>query len=423
MVNTETKTLDNGLRVLVVPMEHSYSVGVGLFVRVGSRYEGETDSGVSHFIEHMLFKGTRRRPTAKELSMSIEGIGGIFNANTGHELTTYWAKVGRDHIEIALDVLTDMVHNSLFAEEEVEKERRVIVEEINESLDTPENLVFMVLDELLWPDHPLGRDIAGTRETVSNITRTRIVEHWSDYYHPANMVLAVAGPVGMETVIRLVEPRFGSWGENGAKDCRAAPQPQPGPRSAIRHRDIEQAHLCLACPGLPRRHPDRFALRLLNAVLGEGMSSRLFLEVREQQGLAYSVYSYASYLSDSGALVTYAGVDPDTTDQALAAILREWDRLRQEPVSEEELSKTKEFVKGRTLLRMEDSYANASWVGVQASLDDRVESVDDVLRQVDSVTPADIQRIAQSLIREELLRLAIVGPLPEDNDWIDALHF
>ncbi len=419
----ETATLDSGLRIHLVPMEHSYSVGVGLFVRLGSRYESEADGGLSHFIEHMLFKGTKRRPTAKELSLAIEGIGGIFNANTGHELTTYWAKVGKVHLEVAVDVLTDMVHNSLFAENEVEKERRVIVEEINESLDTPENVVFMMLDELMWPDHPLGRDIAGTRETVTSISRSRIVEHWANFYHPANVVLAVAGPVTMSRVVDLVSPRMARWGENGAKTFRPAVPPVPGPKAAIRHRDIEQAHLCVACPGLPRQHPDRFVLRMLNAVLGEGMSSRLFLEVRERQGLAYSVYSYTAFLSDSGALVTYAGVDPRQASNALAAILGEWDRLRQEPVGEEELAKAKEFVKGRTLLRLEDSYANAAWVGVQSSLDDRVETVEAVLRQVDEVTPADVQRVAQDVLCGDRLRLAIIGPLPEDEDWTRSLRF
>jgi len=225
----ETATLDSGLRIHLVPMEHSYSVGVGLFVRLGSRYESEADGGLSHFIEHMLFKGTKRRPTAKELSLAIEGIGGIFNANTGHELTTYWAKVGKVHLEVAVDVLTDMVHNSLFAENEVEKERRVIVEEINESLDTPENVVFMMLDELMWPDHPLGRDIAGTRETVTSISRSRIVEHWANFYHPANVVLAVAGPVTMSRVVDLVSPRMARWGENGAKNVPACGSAGAGP--------------------------------------------------------------------------------------------------------------------------------------------------------------------------------------------------
>lgn len=420
---TETVTLDSGLRIHLVPMEHSYSVGVGLFVRLGSRYESEADGGLSHFIEHMLFKGTKRRPTAKDLSLAIEGIGGIFNANTGHELTTYWAKVGKVHLEVALDVLIDMVHNSLFAENEVEKERRVIVEEINESLDTPENVVFMMLDELMWPDHPLGRDIAGTRETVTRITRSRIVEHWANSYHPANMALAVAGPVTLSRVVDLVSPRMACWGENGAGTFRSVVPPVPGPKAAIRHRDIEQAHLCVACPGLPRQHPDRFVLRMLNAVLGEGMSSRLFLEVRERQGLAYSVYSYTTFLSDSGALVTYAGVDPRQASNALAAILGEWDRLRQDRVGEEELAKAKEFVKGRTLLRLEDSYANAAWVGVQSSLDGRVETVEAVLRQVDEVTPADVQRVAQDVLCGDMLRLAIVGPLPEDEDWTQSLRF
>jgi len=422
MSEVETATLENGLRLYVIPMD-SYSVGIGLFVRVGSRYEAEGANGISHFIEHMLFKGTHRRPSAKDLSLAIEGVGGIFNANTGRELTTYWAKVGRDHLEIALDVLTDMVSNSLFIEKEVEKERRVIIEEINESLDTPEDVVFMLLDELMWPDHPLGRDVAGTRETVSSMSRDRIIKYWHRFYQPANMVLSVAGPATLETLIDMVTPRLGRWSKNGTDDFEAVPSYIPGPKAVVQKRDIEQAHLCVACPGLPRNHPDRFALRMMNAILGEGMSSRLFQEVRERRGLAYSVYSYASFLSDSGILVTYAGVDPGQVGEALSAILGEWERLRQERVGEEELTKTREFVKGRTLLRLEDSYANASWVGVQSALDDEVQTVEDVLAQVDAVTPADIQRVAQLLLKEEMLRMTIVGALAEDNDWTRVLHF
>ncbi len=422
MNTIETMTLDNGLRLHVVPMD-SYSIGVGLFIRVGSRYEADEEGGIAHFIEHMLFKGTKRRPSARELSQAIEGIGGIFNANTGRELTTYWAKVGRDHLEIALDVLIDMVSNSLFKEEEIEKERRVIIEEINESFDTPEDIVFLLLDELMWPSHPLGRDVAGTRETVANLSHAQITALWNRFYRPENMVLSVAGPVDLDGVAALVAPRMKRRQNGDRAGFRSVPPHMPGPQAVVRNRDIEQAHLCIACPGIPRNHPDRFALRMLNAVLGEGMSSRLFLEVRERQGLAYSVYSYSSFLSDSGVIGTYAGVDPQRLGDALAAILGEWDRLRQHPVSQEDLSRAKEFVKGRTLLRLEDSYANASWVGVQSALDDEVRTVEDVLSQIDHVMPDDIQRIAQTLLLEENLHMTIVGSLPEEGNWAQELHF
>jgi predicted Zn-dependent peptidase len=408
--------LDQGLRVLTSSMPHTRSVSVGFFISVGSRYETKVENGVTHFIEHMLFKGTAKRPKARDIAVAIEGIGGVFNASTGRELTTYWTKVGQDHFSIALDVLADMLLNSKLEEEELEKERGVIIEEINMTLDRPSDWVHLLATDLIWPDHPLGRDQAGTKESVSAITRPMVQAYISRHYQPSNTVLAIAGNVEHDRAVEEATAQLGAWQRKPDSSYTPMNLEQEEARIRLERGNTQQAHLALVLPAVSRFDDDKYNLSLLNTILGQGMSSRLFLEVREKRGLAYSVYSYISPLLDTGLMGVYAGVDAEQIEQALQAILEELDKMRQEPVSDDELGKAREFTKGRLQLQMEDSFAVASWIGRQESLEDRVLSVDEVLQKVDAVTTADIQRVAQRLIRHDKLNLAVIGPFDEHQE-------
>ena len=412
----QKSVLDQGLRVLTSTMPHTRSVSVGFFIAVGSRYETKVENGVTHFIEHMLFKGTAKRPKARDIAVAIEGIGGMFNASTGRELTTYWTKVGQDHFSIALDVLADMLLNSKLEEEELQKERGVIIEEINMTLDHPSDWVHLLATELIWPDHPLGRDQAGTKESVSGITRPMVQAYISRHYQPANTVLAIAGNVDHDRVVEEATAQLSAWQRKPDNSCTPMNLAQEEARVRLERGNTQQAHLALVLPGVCRFDDDKYNLSLLNTILGQGMSSRLFLEVREKRGLAYSVYSYISPLLDTGLMGVYAGVDAEQIEQALQAILEELDKMRQAPVSDDELEKAKEFIKGRLQLQMEDSFSVASWIGRQESLEDRVLSVDEALQKVDAVTTADIQRVAQRLIRQDKLNLAVIGSFDERQE-------
>lgn len=414
--------LDNGLRILTSAMPHTRSVSIGFFVGVGSRYELDEQGGVSHFIEHMLFKGTAKRPTAREIAVAIEGIGGVFNASTGREASLYWAKVAQPHLDIAIDVLVDMLRRAKFEPEEINRERRVIIEEINLTLDTPGALVHLLINELVWPNHPLGRDVAGTKESLGTLDREGLLTYLKCHYQPSNTVVSVAGNVEHEAVVGRIGAFLGDWAMGEAASYRPAEDNQAEPRLRIHYRETEQAQLCLSVPGIPRDHPDRFKLRLLNTVLGEGMSSRLFTEIREKRGLAYSINSYVSAMHDTGAVGVYAGVDPRRIEDAIKAILAEWDRLRQESVPADELAKAKEFVKGRLLLQMEDSFSVAAWFGRQEVLSPEVLTVNEVIEAIDAVTVTDIQRVAQGLFLGERLNLAVVGPFEAGKGFRELLE-
>lgn len=414
-VGYEKTTLDNGLRILSSTMPHTRSVSIGFFIGVGSRFEDEEENGISHFLEHMLFKGTEKRPTAREIAVTIEGVGGAINATTGRELTSYWVKVPQGHLALAIDLLVDMLQHSKLEEGEIERERRVIIEEINMMLDFPDDWVHLLLDQLVWPGHPLGRDVTGTKESVSKIDRERMSRYLACHYQPANTVISVAGAIEHQEVVEELSSALESRLGKEREAYLPVEEAQCEPRLCLGYRETEQAHLALSLQGIPRSHPDRFNLQLLNTVLGQGMSSRLFLEVREKRGLAYSISSYVNHLHDTGSIGVSAGVDPRRIEAALEAILGELDRLRREPVPAEELKKVKEFMKGHLLLQMEDSFAVASWLGRQEILEDRVLTVDEVLAAIDGVTARDIHRVASERFREESLNLAVVGPFQEEE--------
>ena len=412
--------LDNGLRIVTSTMPHTRSVCLGIFVGTGSRYEKDKEAGISHFIEHLCFKGTQKRATAKELAEAIEGVGGVLNAGTDKELTIYWCKVARPHFSLAIDVLADMLFNSRFDPPDIEKERQVIIEEINMSLDSPQQRVDALIEELTWPGHPLGRDVAGTKATVANIARQDILRYLHHHYLAGNIVVTVAGDISHEEALASLRDAFGSWRTGPIQTYSPASDNQSQPRFQSEHRDTEQAHLCLSLPGVSLIHPDRFVLDLLNIILGEGMSSRLFVEIREKRGLAYAIQSYVDHHLDTGCLTIYAGVDPAQLTTTVKAVVGELDRLKNE-IPQTELTKAKELAKGRLLLRMEDTRAVAGWLGGQELLLGNILTVDDVASIIDSIQGEDLLRVAQQLFNLHKLNLAVVGPV-ENNDLKDILE-
>ena len=410
----QRSVLGNGLRVITSAMPHTRSVCITIFIGAGSRYEREEEAGTSHFIEHLCFKGTQRRATAKEIAEAIEGVGGLLNGGTDKELTVYWCKVARPHFPLALDLMVDMLRYSRFDAQDMERERRVIIEELNESMDSPHHRVNLLIDEVVWPAQPLGRDIVGSKETVNALSREMLLDYLSHRYVPNNTVVSVAGDIGHEEVLSSVSEAFGDWAMATPQPPYPAEDRQEESRLRIERRDTEQAHLCLAVRGLPIAHPDRFNLDLLNVILGEGMSSRLYLEIREQRGLAYDIHSYVDHFLDSGAVTIYAGVDPKHVADIIAAILEELAHLKEE-VPALELTKAKELAKGRLLLRMEDSRSVAGWMGGQELLAGQIRTVDEMVSIIDAITPQDLKRVAAQLLLTEKLNLAIVGPLAGED--------
>jgi len=415
-------TLGNGLRVITAAMPHTKAVSISIFIGVGSRYETEAQAGVSHFIEHLLFKGTPKRPTAREISEAIEGVGGMLNGGTDKELTVYWCKVAKPHWQMALDVLSDVLLNSKFDPQEIEKERTVIIEEINMSKDSPAQQVNLLIDDLLWPNHPLGRDIAGSRESVTGITRDMMLGYLAEKYSPDSTVIVVSGNIEHQEVISAVQQVLGDWVKQRIHSGYAAYKGQITRQLTIETRDTEQVHLCLALPGLSLLHPNRFTLDLFNIILGEGMSSRLFAEIRDRLGLAYSIYSYVDHFLDTGSIVVYAGMEIKSMKKAVKAILEQLSQLT-ERVPESELSKAKELSKGRLLLRMEDSRNVAGWLGGQEVLTGRIWTVDQVESIVDSITALEIEKLAQELFVASQLRLAVVGPVNAEEPLEELLKF
>ena len=401
-------------------MPHTRSVSINFFIGTGSRYENDVHAGISHFIEHLCFRGTTKRPTARDISAAIEGTGGVLNGGTDKELTVYLCKVAQPHFTLALDVLVDMLLNSRFDPADIEKERQVIIEEINMSNDSPAQRVDLLIDGLLWPGHPLGRDIAGSKDSVAATTRDMTFDYLASQYRPDNTVLSIAGAVQHDEVVTLVNRLMGDWANKQKALGYSAYEERPARRLLVETRDTEQVHLSLALPGLSLFHPQRFVLDLLNIILGEGMSSRLFTEIRDKLGLAYSIHSYAEHFLDTGSLTISAGVETERLKIAIKAILEELAKLR-EPIPEAEFTKAKELFKGRLLLRMEDSRSVAGWMGGQEILTGQILNVDEIIAIIEAVTAEELQQLASDLLREEKLRLAVVGPVKQEEPLAELL--
>jgi len=413
--------LANGLRLITAPMPQARSVAISLYVGAGSRYEKREAAGVSHFVEHLCFKGTAKRPTAQLISEAIDGVGGILNAATDREYTVFYAKVARPHLDVALDVLCDLVQTPLFDATELEKERKVVLEELAAVADSPGQQADLLLDELLWPAQPLGWDIAGTKESIEGLTRDVVVDYVRRQYVPNNMVIAVAGNVSEDEVAALLAPTLGAAVAGVPDAWSPAQNGVQAPGCALRFKRTEQTHIALGLHGLPLDHPDRYALDLLSVLFGESMSSRLFLELRERQGLCYDVHSYVTHFLDAGSFGVYAAVDPANGHKAVGALMLELRRLT-EGIPEGELHKAKELAKGRMLLRLEDTRAVSGWLGGQEILTGEILSPEEVVARLEAVTPADLTRVIAGLLRRDALKLAVVGPHRSERRFLPLLE-
>lgn len=405
----ERVALPNGLRVLVSEMPETRSVSLSVYVGVGSRVEDRTTAGTAHFLEHILFKGTAKRPTAQDISQAIEGVGGAVNASTDKEVTVFWSRMVARHYLLALDVIADMIRAPLLRQADVEQERKVVLEEIRMYRDQASDRVHGLIDELLYPKHPLGWETAGRESVVSELTPEKIRAFMERGYAPARTVIALAGRLDAQEAIAAVTAQFGDLAAREPLPLKPAP-----PAGIVHAKQVakrgEQAHVCVGWRGVAQDHPDRYVLDMLNAVLGEGMSSRLFQELREKRALAYDVHSYESNYLDAGHLVIYAGVAPARAAEALGVALGEVARLRDEPVGEAELMRIRDFAKGRIELRLEDTRGVAGWLAGQELFLGRVRTVEELCAIIDSIGPADVQRVARQYLRPELAYVAAVGP-------------
>jgi predicted Zn-dependent peptidase len=416
----ERQTMDNGLRVLTAPMPHAQSVTCFVMLAAGSRYEHTENRGIAHFAEHMFFKGTETRPTSQDITKLIDGIGGEFNAFTSKEYTGYYVKCAAEHRDLALDVLVDMLRHSKFAEEEIEREKGVILEEINMYNDTPRDIIGSIYEELVFGDNPLGWETLGTRETVRAATRETFLDYVQPNYTPDRMVVGIGGQVG-EGLHDRIQELLGDLSPNG----KVSPSPAqvertPEPRVRVQHKDSEQAHFVLGVPSLPVAHPDRYSLQILFTVLGAGMSSRLFTEVRERRGLAYYVYASNSGYTDAGSLYSQAGVDIKRVDEAIDTVAKELRRIVAEPVDAEELEKARNLSKGRFVLQTEDPRGAILFGLRREVLEGKATDTDEVLAGLDAVTAEDVQRVARETLGASGLNLALIGPF-EDAKRFEAL--
>jgi predicted Zn-dependent peptidase len=407
------EALDHGVRLITAPLGQRNSASVALMFKIGSRYEPEPIAGVSHFVEHMVFKGSRRYPTAKAVAEAIEGVGGELNAATDKETTVYWARVPGDKLANAIEVLTDIVQNPILDPEEVEKERDVILEELRMYLDSPGDHVHTVFEEELWPHHPLGIDIAGTEESVRAIGVDDIRRHLQENYLGSDLVVAVAGNVDHAAAIEMLQPTLAAWPEGRLAEFVPAEPLAVGSTVRLLTKPTEQAHVVFGTRCVDYHHPDRFALDLMNCVLGEGMSCRLFLEVRENLGLCYDIHSWTGRLADTGSAGVYLGTEPRRAQDAVEATMAQIHRICEEPVGKDELTKAREYLKGRLLLRLEGTGSLATWLGGQELLTGRILEPDEIIEKLDAITPDDIMRVASDTYARQPLRMAAIAPIED----------
>jgi predicted Zn-dependent peptidase len=404
----ERTALPAGPRVISARLPGMRSLSAAVYVMVGSRAEVRPKSGLAHFMEHITFKGTRDLPSSREVSEAIEGVGGTSNAATDRETTVYWTRLPVREAELGIHTLAELTMRPLLRSDDIAHEREIIVDEIRSYRDEPGQFIYNIWDEAYFGDSPLGWEIAGDEDTVRSLSDADVRDFWTAHYRPANLVVSVAGDIAHDQVVELVE---GAFGQGDAADQRYLPAPAgPVERLRVVHRHTAQAYLCLGVPGLPRDHAEQWTLDLLNTVLGDGTSSRLFMKIREQYGLAYDVHSFQTDYADCGTLQIYLGVDADDVRPATEGVLAELARLRDERVSPAELERARNYALGRLELRLEESRAMASFLGTQEALHDRVMTMDEVIEALRTVTADDIQALAGRLFRDEVLCAAVIGP-------------
>lgn len=410
-MNFSRSTLDSGLTVVSQKMTEVRSASIGFWFDVGARDEPDRLAGTSHFLEHLLFKGTAKR-SAKEIADEFDAVGGDVNAFTGKEATCYYARVLDDDLPMALDVLSDMVTNSLIDPDEFESERRVILEEIAMHEDAPDELVHDLFYRTMWDGHPLGRPVLGYNETIGKVAADEVRDYWRDRYGPANMVVAAAGNVDHEHLVASLEEALA--GRTGRRTLRSGPPPQPIQGVNVIRRPTEQAHIVIGTEGLHRSHEDRHVLGVIDTVLGGGMSSRLFQEVREKRGLAYSVYSYRLSFADTGTFAVYAGTTPQNADTVVQLIFDEIEQLTRNGITDTELKRAKGHLKGSLVLSSEDPGSRMNQLGRQQLTLGEIYSTDELIDRFDKVQMDDVRRVIGNIFGSGGYRVTIVGPFDED---------
>lgn len=412
-------TLDNNVQILTETVPHVRSVSLGFFVDTGSRYEEPEINGVSHFIEHMLFKGTEKR-TAKDIAEELDAVGGQLNAFTTKEFTCYYARVLDEHFDLAVDLLSDMLFNSKFDPQDVDRERNVIIEEIKMFEDTPDELVHDIFASSMWSGHALGQPIIGTAEVISSISRDKLFDYYKAHYNPGKLIIAAAGNIDHENVINKLYPVFEK--REGIGQIRLMNTPVPQRNTICRSKDTEQVHLCVGIPGLSIDHEKIYVIQVLNTILGGGISSRLFQEIREQRGLVYSVYSYHSSYHDTGLFCMYAGLSKENVDMVLSLIFKQIKDIRLNGVREEELQRAKEQMKGNLLLSLENVNTRMSRLGKSQLYLGKVVSPEEIVKKVNKVTVAEIQELATEMMGPERFSMATIGPWEDCGSFASVLE-
>lgn len=416
-------TLKNGLRIITIPQQSTQAVTVLVLVGTGSKYEQKNVNGISHFLEHMFFKGTKKRPGKVEIAETLDRVGGVYNAFTGQEYTGYWAKVKAERFELALDWVADIFLNSILPTKEIQRERGVIIEEINMYYDNPTSYVQELWQKLLYGDQPAGWPIAGTKESVSNVAREDLMAYMKNQYAPGNTVVCVAGNVSAAKAEKAVKKYFSDSERKDFKKKPAVRERQTAPEIMLHNRKTDQTHICLGVRGYHLAHPAKYAYALLGILLGGMMSSRLFIEVREKLGIAYYVKTQAEADTDNGFLVTQAGIENKNVHRAVSVILKEYKKLARIKVSPKELKKVKDYLKGTTALSLEPSDAKALFYGIQEILENKILVPEEIYKKIDSVTANDVRRVAKDIFRPERLNLAVVGPFEEGEGFRELLKF
>jgi predicted Zn-dependent peptidase len=411
------KVLANGLTVIEVPSHDAESVVVDFFVKTGSRSETPKENGISHFLEHFLFKGTKKFPSALDISSLIDSIGGEMNANTGKEHTQYYIKAASNHLPLIFKVLTDMVQNPLLDSAELEREKGVIVEEINMYKDTPMYEIENVLERAMWPKDALGRDIAGTKEIVTKFTRQMFLDYINRHYQTPNMILGISGKYNQKTFNELVKKYWQKYPKKKFHGWDKISDWQTSPRLSLQFKKTEQAHLALGFKGFAYGNKKNAPVSVMAAVLGGGMSSRLFMEVRERRGLAYYVRSSPSSYQDTGIFNIGSGVQVAKIKEALKVILDELKKIKILPVGEKELQKAKDYIKGKSTLALEDNQVRLDWFLEAAAFRPKMETPTEVFKKIDAVTAADVQKVAKELFQNKKMSLAIIGPYKNSSQF------
>ena len=407
--------LPNKLRIITHPMKERESASVGLLISAGGRYENAKNKGAAHFLEHILFKGSKHYSCA-EIKELIEGVGGALNAFTSEEMTGYFAKTPSKHLDRTFDILADMVFDPLINKKDVDKERTVILEEIKMYHDVPQYFVLELLDELMWPHHPLGQNLAGSFETVGGISSQDLKGFHQNYYFPGNIVVCACGAFEHKHFMNRVQKKLARFDAFKKTDFLAAQKDQSEAQVKFFRKEIEQMHLALGMLGLPVDHKDRYALSLLNVIVGANMSSRLFTEVREKRGLAYSISSSTKSLKDTGLFLIRAGVDNNKIVAALELVLKELKKICLKEVSKDEFIRAKDYFLGQFLLGLEDTLDHMLWMGDSLLTWDKVRTLGEIIEEVNQVNISDIKRVANDLFREERFNLALVGPLTDEQE-------